>query len=234
MAYIVLKGKGFWKNRHHLTIRNVSTFNFFGFKRVIRSEKYIRKSRVIIIQGGFGSGKTRDINKLFVNSRDIWGLDGVYFACGEGLENWFRRAGLSNDDVKGLKQFEKVQKLIQVCNGKVVFLDDIDRLDNKVKLDAVKWLIRVSSVVVVSCKDVNKVNDGLEYELRKKLRLRPYQGLGDYVVDLGGSEVEVKDVGMVVAIVLIVFVAFAWGFTYGLLGALALRWLSSEGRRSLK
>jgi hypothetical protein len=232
MAYLVLKGVGFWRKRSHVVLREVRTFRFLGFRRVLRSEKYVKKSKALVIQGGMGAGKSRELLKLSKNAGLVWGLEGVYIPCGEGLDNWFKRAGLSAEELKGLKQFEKVGLLINRLSGKAVFLDDVDRVDSKVKLDVIKWIVRVAGVVVVSCKDFNKVNDGVRYELRKKLRLRSWEGMGDYVVDLGGSEVEVKDVGMLMAIVLIVFVAFAWGLMWGLMGALALRYVVSEGRRA--
>jgi hypothetical protein len=232
MAYLVFKGVGFWRKKSHIVLRDVRTFRFLGFRRVLKSERYVsKKAKVLLFQGGSGSGKTRELLKLSERSKEVWGLEGVYIPCGESLENWFKRAGLSSEDLKGLRQFEKVGLLISRLKGKAVFLDDVDRVDSKVKLDAVKWLIRSAGMVVCSCRDVYKIQDGIEYELRKKLKLKAYQGMGEYVVDLGGSDVEVKDVGMIVAIVLIVFVAFTWGLTFGLMGALALKYVVSEGRR---
>ncbi|MEM0370868.1 MAG: hypothetical protein QXE80_09260 [Pyrobaculum sp.] len=215
-----------------MLLRNVRVFRFWKFRRVIKDERYIPKGRALIIAGGYGAGKTRELQKLHAKAVDIWGREGVYIPVGESLENWFKRAGLSNDDLKGLRQFEKVGKLIERCKGKVVILDDVDRAESKVKVDAVKWLIRVADVVVVSCQDIHRVNEGLEYELRKKLKLKPHESINRYVVDLGKQEVEVKDVGMIVAIGLIVFVAFAWGLTWGLMGALAFRYLVAEGKKS--
>ncbi len=232
MPYIALSGAGFWRRRRHMLLRNVRVLRFWKFRRVIKDEKYVPKGRVLVVMGGYGSGKTRELEKLRAKAVDIWGLEGVYIAVGESLDNWFKRAGLSQEELKGLKQFEKVGKLIEVCKGKVVFMDDVDRAEGKVKVEAVKWLIRSADVVVVSCQDIHRVNEGIEYELRKKLRLKAHEGMNKYIVDLGKQEVEVKDVGMVVAIGLIVFVAFAWGLTWGLMGALAFKYLVAEGRRS--
>ena len=232
MSYLVFKRGEFWRQRATLRLREVRVFRFWKFKRVISNERYVKKSRVLVLAGGKGVGKSRELVKFFTNCHEVYGAEGVFIPCAESLENWFKRAGLSQEELKGLRQFEKVRLLIERCKGKVVFLDDVDKVDSKVKLEALKWLIRVSKAVVVSCENIHKVNDSVEAELRKKLRLRAWHGWGDYIIDLGRSEVEVKDVGMIVAIVLIVFVAFVWGLTAGLLGALAFRYLVAEGRRA--
>jgi len=180
-----------------------------------------------------GSGKTRELRKIERYAKDIYGEEAVYIPVGEAPTNWYKRAGLGKEEIKGLTQFEKNEKLINACKGKVVILDDIDRAESKVKVEVVKWLIRVSKVAVVSCRDIKKVNPSLEYELRKKLRFKHWQGWdSSLVVDLGKQETEIKDVGLLVGIVLVVFVALSWGLTHALLGALAMRWLVAEARQS--
>lgn len=232
MPYIALSGAGFWRRRRHMLLRNVRVLRVWKFRRVLKEDTYIPKGRVLVVMGGYGAGKTRELKKLHAKAVDIWGREGVYIPVGESFENWFKRAGLSQEELKGLRQFEKVGLLIERCKGKVVLLDDVDRAEGKVKVEAVKWLIRVADVSVVSCQDIHKVNESIEYELRKKLKLKPHESMNKYLVDLGKQEVEVKDVGMIVAIGLIVFVAFAWGLTWGLMGALAFRYLVAEGRKS--
>lgn len=230
MAYLVLKGEGFWRKRQSLVFRDVRVVRFLGLRRVLKSERYVQKKAVIVLEGGAGTGKTRELLKVYSASDKVFGAEGVYIACGEGLENWFKRAGLSAEDLKGLKQFEKIEKMVEKLKGKVVCLDDVDRLDSKVKVSAVKWIIRVAKVVVLSCVSVKKVNPSIVEELRKKLKLKAWEVLE--TLDLGGSQSEIKDVGMIVAIVMVVVLAMAWGLTAGLLSALALRWLVNEGRRA--
>jgi hypothetical protein len=229
MAYLVLKGEGFWRKRQSLVFRDVRVIRFLGLRRVLKSERYVQKKAVIVLEGGAGVGKTRELLKVSSASDKVFGAEGVYIACGESLENWFKRAGLSAEDLKGLKQFEKVQKMIEALKGKVVCLDDVEKLDSKVKISAVKWIIRVAKVVVLSCVSVKKVNPSIVEELRKKLKLKAWETLE--TLDLGGSQSEIKDVGMIIAIVMVVVLAMAWGLTAGLLSALALRWLVNEGRR---
>jgi hypothetical protein len=230
MAYLVLKGEGFWRKRQSLVFRDVRIVRFFGLRRVLKSERYVQKKAVIVLEGGAGTGKTRELLKVYSASDKVFGAEGVYIACGEGLENWFKRAGLSAEDLKGLKQFEKVQKMIEALKGKVVCLDDVDKVDSKVKISAVKWIIRVAKVVVLSCVSVKKLHPSVVEELRKKLRLKAWEVLE--TLDLGGSQSEIKDIGMIVAIVFVVILALAWGISAGLLSALALRWLVNEGKRA--
>ncbi|MEZ0337189.1 MAG: hypothetical protein ABWK02_03165 [Aquificaceae bacterium] len=149
MSYLVFKKGEFWRSRATIRVRNVKVFKLWKFRRVLSSERYIKKSRVLVLEGGKGVGKSRELVKFFTNCEAVYGAEGVFIPCPESLENWFKRAGLSNDDLKGLRQFEKVRLLIERCKGKVVFLDDIDKVDSKVKLEALKWLIRVSKAVVV-------------------------------------------------------------------------------------
>jgi hypothetical protein len=229
MAYLVLKGGGFWRKRQSLVLRDVRVVRFLGLRRVLRSEKYVQKKAVVVLEGGAGTGKTRELLKISGWAERVFGAEGVYIACGESLENWFKRAGLSAEELKGLRQFEKIEKMIEKLKGKVVCLDDVDKVDSKVKVSAVKWIIRVAKVVVLSCASIKKVNASIVEELRKKLKLKAWESLE--TLDLGGSQSEIKDIGMIVAIMFVVAVALAWNITAGLLLALALRWLVNEGRR---
>ena len=214
-----------------MVLRDVRVVRFLGLRRVLRSEKYVQKKPVIIIEGGAGTGKTRELLKVSAWAEKVFGAEGVYIACGESLENWFKRAGLSAEELRGLRQFEKVQKMIEALRGKVVCLDDVDKLEgSKVKISAVKWIIRVAKVVVLSCVNFKKVNASIVEELRKKLKLKAWESLES--LDLGGSQSEIKDIGMIVAIVFVVVVAMAWGLSSALLGALALRWLVNEGKKA--
>ena len=230
MAYLVLKGEGFWRKRQSLVFRDVRVVRFFGLRRVLTSEKYVQEKPVIVLEGGAGTGKTRELMKISGWAEKIFGVMGVYIACGESLENWFKRAGLSAEELKGLRQFEKIEKMVEKLKGKVVCLDDVDKLESsKVKISAVKWIVRVAKVVVLSCVSVKKVNPSIVEELRKKLRLKPWESLE--TLDLGGSQSEIKDIGMIVAIAMVVIIALAWNITAGLLMALAFRWLVNEGRK---
>jgi hypothetical protein len=223
MAYIVIKGS-------YLFLRDVKTLNFFFFKKQIRKERYIKKGRVLVICGGEGTGKTREIEKLHKKAGVIWKKPSIFIKVGEAISNWWRRAGLENEDLKGLSQFEKNEKLISACKGKVVFLDDIDRAESKVKIELIKEIIRVSDVIVCSCKALNKLNNSIKAELRAKQGLKLYESLK--VIDLGSSKEEIKEIGLILGIILVFFVAILFGYYSALLLALGFRWLVVEGRRA--
>lgn len=229
MAYLVLKGGGFWRKRQSLVLRDVKVVKVLGLRRILRSEKYVQKKPALILEGGAGAGKTRELLKVSKWAERVFGAEGVYIACSESLENWFKRSGLSAEDLKGLRQFEKIEKMIEALKDKVVCLDDVDKIDSKVKISAVKWIIRVAKVVVLSCVSIKKLNASIVEELRKKLKLKAWESLES--LDLGGSQSEIKDIGMIVAIVMVVVVAMAWDISEGLLTALALRWIMAESKR---
>jgi len=229
MAYLVLKGDGFWRKRSALVLRSVKKIKLFGVRRVFRSERYIRKDKVLVFEGEAGSGKTRELLKISKNAVAIYGVEGVYISAVEGFENWLKRAGLDAEELRGLKQFEKAEVLIQKVKGKVVCIDDIDRLDG-FKLQVAKRIINSAKVVVVSCSSLKRVNQSIIEELRKKKKLKPFQTLES--IDLGKTEV--RDVGMIFAIFIVLLFALTWGLTESLILALALRWLVMEGRNDLK
>lgn len=157
LAYIVLKRGEYGRRLATLRLRDVRVFRFLGYRRVLRSERYVKKGRVLVITGGKGTGKTRELMKLWQSAKDVWGVEGVYISVSEAPENWFRRGGLSQEELKGLRQFEKFQLLAERVRGKAVFLDDIDRAEGfgwKVKIEAIKMLIRSARAVVVSCTEI--------------------------------------------------------------------------------
>lgn len=233
MAFIVFKHKNsLWRKKTAMSLRKIKDFEIFGIKRQIRSEKYIRKSRVIIIQGGYATGKSRELEKIFNNCEQLFGEKGIYIPVGESFENWYKRAGIEKEELKNLRQFEKNGLLIDKVKKKILFLDDVDRAkDSKVKIDVIKYMLRAARAVVLTCRDVEKLHEAIKQEIRYKLKLKFSDNLKDYVYDLGDNEVEIKDIGMVVAIIMIVFIGLTWGLTESLLGALALRYIANEGRK---
>jgi len=100
-----------------------------------------------------------------------------------------------------------------------------------VKIEEIKWIIRVAKRVVITCKDANKIHDAIKQEIYSKLRLKYWETMKANIIDLGNNEVEVKDIGMVVAIIMIVFAAITWGLSEALIGSLALRYIINEGKK---
>ena len=127
MPYLVFKNSRVNRYRGFIALRHKRFFSIKPFG-VWKSEKetYIRKLPFFVITGGVGSGKTRELQKLVNWSQNLFGVEGVYLNAKEGLDNWYKRAGLTNEDLKGLKQFEKNELLKETLKGKAVFIDDLD------------------------------------------------------------------------------------------------------------
>ena len=227
MAYLVLK-RGYQRNKPYLALRRVEYKGIGRFRRRIEREEYV-KANFLVIKGGRSSGKSRETHKLYRWAVELWEVEGVWFRATESLENFFRRAGLTKEDLRGLSQAEKISRLIETCEGKAVFIDDIDKVEGKVKKQVVKSLIRVSKGWAVSCENERKIDAGITAEIRRKQGLKKWESLN--ILDLGRKEEEIKDIGMLMAIFLILGVALAFGFTEALLGALGLRYLVREGEK---
>jgi hypothetical protein len=234
MAFLTFKHRGaFWRKTSAVAVRKIKTINILGYKKTISQERYVKKGKVIIIQGGTGTGKTRELEKFFRKAEQVFHENGVYISVAESIENWYKRVGLTNEELKGKRQFEKNQLMIEKLKGKIVFMDDIDQVKNsKVKLEEVKWIIRVAKRIICTCKDANRIHDAIRQEIYNKLKLKQWETMKDFIIDLGNNEVEVKDIGMVVAILMIVFAAITWGISEALIGALALRYISREGNKN--
>jgi len=225
MAYFVFKNRG---RRSYLAIRRKRVRGWWRWKWVDTEERYVRSSFLVVV-GGRGSGKTRELRKLAKRSSEVFGAPGVYIKCVEGLENWFRRAGLDSNELKGLKQFEKVELLIDRLSGQAVFLDGVDRVSGKVKVEAVKRIIRGARAGAVSCESEKRVDTGIVQELRRRQGLRKWESLR--VVELGAREEEIKDIGNILALVLVVCFGLFLGMSEAIIGAMGLRYLVREGNR---
>jgi len=229
MPYLVWKKK-FDRQKGFLALRQK---RFFSIKPIgvfkTEKENYIRRLPFYAITGGVGTGKTRELKKLARWSNNLFGTEGVYLNAKEGLDNWYKRAGLSNEDLRGLKQFEKNELLIERLKGRAVFIDDLDGVNNKVKVSLLKELIKNSRGGAVAFENVKRVHPAIIQTLRAKQRLKTKEDLR--VIDLGRSE-EIVDVGMVVAIVLIFGLALIWGFSEALLLALGFRLFVRYGEKA--
>ena len=226
MTYLVWKEK-FDRKKGFLALRRVKFFSIKNFRWRVQRENYIRRQNFYIITGGVGTGKTRELSKLLNWSNKLFGSEGVYLNAKEGLENWYKRAGLDNEELKGLKQFEKNELLKETLRGKAVFIDDLDGVFNKVKVNLIKDLIKNSRGGAVAFENIKRVHPAIIQTLRAKQRLKLKEDL--QVIDLGKAE-EIVDIGMVVALALVVGLGLVYGFSEALLIAMGLRWLVREGK----
>jgi hypothetical protein len=224
MAYLVFKRRG---RKTYVALRRVEYRGFKRKRRVCR-EVYL-KGKCFIFVGGRGTGKTRELRKLCNRSLEIWGINGVFLRGEEGIENWFRRAGLEDEELKGLKQFEKVELLIDRLKRKAVFIDNVDKVSSKVKVEAVKKIIFVSSFIGVSAENEKRIDTGIVQALRKKQGLRRGDSLK--VIELGKREEEVKDIGGIISLVLVFCLGLFFGLSEAFVGAIGLRYLVREGNR---
>lgn len=114
-------------------------------------EKYISTKKPLLILGDGDSGKTRSMMKFYDSSPDIWRrkpppilLSGV-----NPLMQWIEQDAVIDyaESIsiawKGLKQYQKVQLLIDYCENQspVVFVDDLHRLTGR-KLQIAKACMR--------------------------------------------------------------------------------------------
>jgi len=113
--------------------------------------------------------------------------------------------------------------------SKAVFIDDLDGVNNKVKVSLLKELIKNARGGAVAFENIKKVHPAIVQTLRAKQRLKPKEDLN--TIDLGRSE-EIIDIGMLVAISLVFGLALMWGFSEALLMALGFRWLIRYGEKA--
>lgn len=198
-----------------------------------KKERYVKKGPVLIVQGGKGTGKTRELKKITRWAQGLWGVEGFYFLSMEGFSNWMYRAGFEAKDLRGLHQIQKIEKLCEKLNNKVVIIDDVDKIQSAQKKDLIKTLIRNSRVAVISCYDIERIDPSIISELKKKLQkdLRKKAQIEEYCINLGRTEDEIKEIGIILGLVLIAGVAIIWGFTEALLGAVIFRWLIYEKKQ---
>lgn len=225
MAYIVFKPRG---RKTYIALRRVEYKGFGRFKRRLVSEEYL-SGRCFVFVGGRGTGKTRELRKLNGRSVEVFGRRAVLINGAEGIDNWFKRAGIEGEELKGLKQFEKVELLINKAKGRPVLIDNIDKVSSKVKIEAVKRLIGGSSFVAVAAESEKRIDVGIIQALRAKQGLRRFERLK--TINLGQREEEIKDIGGIVALVFVFVFGLVFGVSEALLGALGIRYLSREGRR---
>jgi hypothetical protein len=225
MAYIVFKPRG---KKTYIALRRVEYKGFGRFRRRLVNEEYL-SGRCFVFIGGRGTGKTRELRKLNSRSVEVFGRRAVLLNGAEGIDNWFKRAGLSEEELKGLKQFEKIELLVEKARNRPVLIDNIDRVSSRVKTEAVKRLISVSSFAAVAAESEKRIDVGIIQALRAKQGLRRFERLK--AIHLGQREEEIKDIGGVIAIVFVFVFGLVFGVSEALLGALGIRYLSREGRR---
>ncbi len=223
MSYLVLKNT--WRRKKpFLALKSVKR-DLFG--NIRQREKYIKKRSVMAVVGVKGSGKTRELRKIFRWSMDLYNADAVYIDVIEPIGDWYKRAGIENEEIKGLKRFEKDNKLVEVCKGKVILIDNIDHT-TKTKLSIIKRLISSCKVVIVSCEDTKKIDSSIYTELRKKAKVKAGEDI--YKIELEGGYV-IKDISMILGIGLMVVLVVIYQQYWALGLIFTLRMFQKEGNK---
>lgn len=222
MAYLVLK-ETWGRNKAFLGLRR-TFLNIFGQKRV--REEYV-KGGFLVLRGGKGSGKTRELKKLAEWSQKLYGCDGVYVSGAESMTEIFKKF-LSAEELKGRTMAEKVEMCLERAKELAVFIDDLDKISGHYKKDFIKGLIINCKAGAVAFEDEKHVYDSLLQEVRRKQKLRRGESLR--VVELEAEE-EIKDIGGIVGVVLVVVLALVFRMPEMILLAMALRYMVNEGRR---
>jgi len=140
-------------------------------------DRYISKSKSLLIEGMDASGKSKEIKKLFDRKNEVYikEKEFIFLKASDSLSDWFQ-ANLKKSDANKLledqslsdeekeeieeninKQYIKIQMLIRKTKGAVLFIDDIDQLSGK-KLEVVKDLVKVSKLVIATCKNKRDIN----------------------------------------------------------------------------
>ena len=140
-------------------------------------DHYISKKKSLLIEGMNASGKSKEIKKLFDRKNEVYikEKEFIFLKATDSLTDWFQ-ANLKKSDANKLledpsltdeekeeiedninKQYIKIQMLIRKTKGAVLFVDDIDQLSGK-KLEVVKDLVKVSKLVIATCKSKRDIN----------------------------------------------------------------------------
>ncbi|HHF6888725.1 ATP-binding protein [Haemophilus influenzae] len=156
----------------------------------VESSKYIGNRKNILISGGFHSGKTRMIMKIWKERQNIWGKDrGFVKLSGFGtiaeyvdtpqLRDFFNAipknkkykdnrdlqefwASFEGREFKQLKQHERIENLIEFIkhHNTVLIIDDAQKLTNR-KLEIVKRAIEHCKQFVIATSEEQRLSTSL-------------------------------------------------------------------------
>jgi len=144
----------------------------------------VSKKKSLVITGLHASGKTKELKKIFKNKEDIFKQDKfVWISATDSLSDWFNLNLKKKDTVEFLESFSeeeraeieedlkkqhiRIQNLINKTTKAVLFLDDIDLLQGK-KREVAKDIIKVSSIVICTAKNIQEIDKTVMYILNKK------------------------------------------------------------------
>ncbi|WP_457754942.1 hypothetical protein [Thermovibrio ammonificans] len=120
----------------------------------------------MVILGREGSGKTREVEKLRVKAKEIFGLNSVYLPAQFPISDWYV-LNLPAKDLKGKKGVEKRELLLRACRDAVVVIDDAHRLTGQ-KLQVAKKALISAQYFVVSAPRWLDIPQSLRVEIERR------------------------------------------------------------------
>ena len=161
------------KNRKRQSELNLYSKKYKFTKK--RDIKYVAKSKNILILGSVGSGKTKEINRLFENKEIVWTKykKFVWLDCNISLSDWIqlveqntKKSNLDLENIEDLEELEikglygKTKTLIEYATNSIIFVDDIHKATGR-KLEVLKDILRVCKKWIVSASSKHHINKTL-------------------------------------------------------------------------
>jgi len=142
-------------------------------------ETYIRKHKNIFIFGLEGSGKSREIGKIFNAHNEIYPKkDSIIICATDSLSDWliqgnthkekFEADSNNIDYIEDInKQYVKIKILLYKAKTSVIYIDDLDLLSGK-KREIVKSLVKSSNLIIATARNERSINKTLLSIINKK------------------------------------------------------------------
>lgn len=146
------------------------------------TEKYISKKGNIVLFGINASGKSKRLNSILAESKNIWKESIIYLKATDAISEIFSRNLDSESETRELlittsegeeieinteKQYIKMHALTEKAKKCVVIIDDADKLTGK-KLELAKDLIKNCKRFVLTTKDEQSLNKTLFRIIKSK------------------------------------------------------------------
>jgi len=158
----VIKNKNGVVNKRPYEIYFAQKSSIFGK----RSEIYIPKSKSILLLGGNGSGKSKQLLKLYDLKEKIYHkhkANFVYINCNDSVSDWiYHNIGECYDeylDEESDRQslYNKIQALVNYSQKAIIFIDDLQKASGR-KLEVLKDIIRGSKHFIATATSKHHIN----------------------------------------------------------------------------
>jgi len=142
-------------------------------------DQYVSKKASILITGLHGSGKTRNLLKLYNNKEQVYrNRSTIFLKATESLSEMLHKNLTDEEKAKyyekfGIdkklqnKQFILIDILLKKAESSILFIDDIDKFTGK-KLEVLKDLVRRSKQFIGTAKDEKEIDKTLIKDLEAK------------------------------------------------------------------